>query len=143
MVLPNVSDSPACGDEDDDSYNNCSANSGTRCYRDFVHVGRLGCHSSHLPALLIRHIFWRDRYVFERHHANDDALLCWDVLDLKFTFGRLERWALLKAFIAKQSIHNSKAQNVRRVRVPLDNDRVVLSAKHQWSRELSKSRNEG
>lgn len=78
---------PARGNENDHGDDDSSAYSGTRRDGNFVHVRGLGCDGSHLSALLIRHIFWSNRYVFQRHHADDDALLCRHVLDLELAFG--------------------------------------------------------
>lgn len=132
--------SPACGNKNDDSDDDCSANSGTGRYGDLVHVRCLRCNRAHLAALLIRHIFWRHGDVFERNHTHDDALLRRDVLYLELTFSGLERRALLEAFVAEEPINDTKAENVRRVRVPLDDDRVVLPAEHHLANVTLASR---
>ena len=52
-----------------------------------------------------------------------------DVLDLELALAGLQRRPLLEALVAEEAVDDPEAQDVGRVRVPLDDDGVVLAVR--------------
>ena len=118
---------PSSGEENDDSNNNRATDSCAGCNCDFVHVRCCRGKCSHLAALGVWNVLWGDVGLFQRNHANDDALLRGNVFDFEFTFAGLQRGSLFETLVSEEAIDDAKAQDVGGVRVPLDDDGIVLA----------------
>lgn len=65
--------------------------------------------------------------VLQGNHADNDALLRGNVLDLEFAFTGFQGRSLLEALVTKQAIDDTEAKDVGGVRIPLDDDGTVLA----------------
>jgi len=64
--------------------------------------------------------------LLQRDDAHNDALLGGDILDLELAFAGLQWWSLLKGLLAEQSIDHPESQDIRRIRIPLDDHGTIL-----------------
>lgn len=124
-----ISNLPTRGYEDDNSNNNRPTNSSTSGNGNLIHIRCLCCYRTNFTTLCVRHIFRCDGNLLEWYYTNNNTLLIRNILDLKFTLRWLEWWSLLEGLIAKETINNSKSENVCCVRVPLNNDWIIWSTK--------------
>lgn len=125
--IPPGGDLPTGGDKDDNGDDNGATDGGTGGDRDLVHVAGGRGDGAHLPALVVVDVLGGDVDVLQGDDADDDALLGGHVLDLELAFAGLERGALLEGFVAKEAVDDAEAEDVARLRVPLDDDGAVLA----------------
>lgn len=118
---------PAGSDEDYHGHNDGATNGRTGCNRYLVHVGSLRGDSPHFAALLVGNRFRSHVELLQRDDAHDDALLGRHIFDLELAFAGLQRRSLLEGLLAEQAVDHAESQNIRRVRVPLNDHRAILA----------------
>lgn len=52
--------------------------------------------------------------------------ILWNIFDPELSFTRSQRRSLLELWLAEESVDDPEAQDLRRLRLPLDDDRVLL-----------------
>lgn len=118
---------PARGNKHNNGDDDGATDGGTGGDRNLVHVTGIREHSPHLSALMVVDILRRHIDVLQGDHADNDALLRGNVLDLELAFTGFQRRSLLEALVPEQAIDDTEAKDVGGVRVPLDDDGTVLA----------------